>query len=189
MSGREGPAHFCSGGYNVAWPLEVPGDASSLATPASVAAALDAEVTLQLALADRVAVVAVGPRGDAAAVGGEDAGQAPPPRASRLASRRTPAGSAAQACDRGKPPSNRRAPARAATSAAPEHHRFGQGRHAGRRPKQGPHVPGRAGQGQQDVNTCCQAAPVGPWNAVGRYGVRKAEPGKAGFSRRPLTAG
>ncbi|MGG5890966.1 hypothetical protein ACLF3G_28185 [Falsiroseomonas sp. HC035] len=56
-----------------AWPSEVPDDAGSLMALDSVAAALDAEVTQQLAQADRAAAAAAGLRGDAAAVGGEEA--------------------------------------------------------------------------------------------------------------------
>ncbi|MGK7871626.1 hypothetical protein, partial [Falsiroseomonas sp. E2-1-a20] len=44
-----------------AWPSEVPSDASSLAALDSVAAALDADVTQQLARADRAAAAAAGP--------------------------------------------------------------------------------------------------------------------------------
>ncbi|MGK7871574.1 hypothetical protein, partial [Falsiroseomonas sp. E2-1-a20] len=55
------------------WPSEVPDDAGSLAALADVAAALDAEVAQQLVQADRAAVAAAGLRGDAAAVGGEEA--------------------------------------------------------------------------------------------------------------------
>jgi hypothetical protein len=56
-----------------AWPSVVPSDASSLAALDSVAAALDAEVAQQLAQADRAAGAAAGLRGDAMAVGGEEA--------------------------------------------------------------------------------------------------------------------
>jgi hypothetical protein len=86
MSGRLDPAQMAEDAHYdhrpapppgpelaAAWPSEVPYDAGSLAALGSVAAALDVEVTLQLAQADRAAAAAAGLRGDAAAVGGEEA--------------------------------------------------------------------------------------------------------------------
>jgi hypothetical protein len=67
------PAPLPGPELEAAWPSEVPDDASSLAALASVAAALDAEVAQQLAQADRAAAAAAGLRGDAMAVGGEEA--------------------------------------------------------------------------------------------------------------------
>ncbi|MBP0447627.1 DUF2384 domain-containing protein [Roseomonas sp. SSH11] len=86
MSGREDPALLAedirahhrplpqSGPeLDAAWPTVTPSDPASQAALDSVTAALDAEVTKQLAEADRAATAAAGLRGDAAAVGGDEA--------------------------------------------------------------------------------------------------------------------